>query len=57
MMLNPQLGPWTFTLAYPDGQSTDAFPAYVTGFHVTGKVGDVWRADVELSNSGAPTLV
>lgn len=47
-----------FAFVYPDGNgSTDAFPAYVTGFSITGKVGDVFRAKIELSNSGPPTLV
>ena len=47
-----------FAFIYPDGnQSTDAFPAYVTGFAITGKVGGVFEATIELSNSGAPQLV
>lgn len=43
---------------YPDGNSSqDSFPAYVTSFSITGKVGGVFEAEIELSNSGAPTLV
>ena len=45
----------TFTATYPDG-SVDTFPAYVTGFGVTGKVGGQFEGALELSNSGAPTL-
>lgn len=42
---------------YPDANnSTDYFPAYVTGFSITGKVGGVFEAELELSNDGAPTL-
>ncbi len=56
MLINNILGSWK--IVYPDGAtSTDTFPAYVTSFSVTGKVGDVFKADVELSNDGAPTLV
>jgi hypothetical protein len=48
----------TFKVVYPDtGASTDTFPAFVTDFHITGKVGDVFHAAIELSNNGAPTLV
>jgi hypothetical protein len=47
-----------FSFVYPDGNSsTDSFPAYVTSFSITGKVGGVFEATIELSNSGAPTLV
>lgn len=47
-----------FQLVYNDGnESTDAFPAYVTSFAITGGVGKVFIASVELSNSGAPSLV
>jgi hypothetical protein len=47
-----------YQLVYSDGNlSTDAFPAYVTGFSITGKTGGVWEASIELSNSGAPSLV
>jgi hypothetical protein len=47
-----------FAFVYPDGNSaTDSFAAYVTGFQITGKVGGVFEASIELSNSGAPSLV
>lgn len=47
----------TFTIVFPDGQSNWSFPAYVTEFAVTGKVGGAFEATCTLSNSGAPTLV
>lgn len=47
-----------FKMVYPDGNSsTDAFPAYVTMFSITGAIGKVFEASIELSNSGAPSLV
>lgn len=47
-----------YQLVYPDGNSsTDAFPAYVTNFSITGAVGGVYTADINLSNSGQPSLV
>ncbi len=47
-----------FQFVYPDGNnSTDAFPAYTTSFSITGAVGGVYTASIELSNSGAPSLV
>lgn len=48
-----------FQFIYPDGNgSTDAFAAYVTSFAITGKVGGVFEASVELStDDGAPSLV
>lgn len=47
-----------FAFVYPDGNnSTDSFPAFVTGFQITGKVGGVFEATIELSNNGAPSLV
>jgi len=47
-----------YQIVYPDGNnSTDAFPAYVTSFSITGAVGGVYTASVNLSNSGAPSLV
>src|SRR6185436_13853232 len=47
-----------YQLVYPDGNnSTDAFPAYVTSFAITGKVAGVFEAAIELSNDGAPSLV
>ena len=43
---------------YPDGNlSTDAWPAYVTSFSITGKVGGVFEAACELANNGIPSLV
>ncbi len=36
--------------------AVDAWPAYVTGFSITGKTGGAWTAKCELSNSGAPSL-
>ncbi len=46
-----------FKVLYSDvAQSQDVFPAYVTGFAVTGMVGKVWEASVDIANSGAPTL-
>jgi len=37
---------------YPDGEdSQDTFSAFVTGFQVTGKVGGVFEAEIELSQS------
>lgn len=43
---------------YPDaGSSTDYFPAYVTKFSISGKVGGVFEASITLTNSGPPTLV
>ncbi len=53
----PILRDWQVT--YPDGNagSVDSFPAYVTSFAVTAKVGDVFRAQVTLSSSGAAQLV
>ncbi len=51
------LGAWQ--AVYPNGvQSVDQFLAYVTSFKVTGKVGDTFEADIELStNDPAPLLV
>ena len=47
-----------FQILYPNGTpgSVDAFPAYVTGFSITGMVGKVFEASVDLSNNGAPSL-
>lgn len=58
MLINQVLADWLVT--FPDGAmspSTDAFPAYVTSFAISAKVGDVWKAAWELSNDGEPTLV
>lgn len=47
-----------YQFVYPDGNSsTDAFPAYATSFAITGAVGGVFTASINLSNSGAPSLV
>ena len=43
-------------LVYPDGVTVWEFPAYVTSFSVTAKVGAQFSAAIELSNSGAPSL-
>lgn len=56
LLITSQIRDYQFI--YPDGnQSTDAFPAYVTSFSITGKTGGVFEASIELSNSGAPSLV
>jgi hypothetical protein len=56
LMINQLLRDFQFV--YPDGNNaTDAFPAYVTGFAITGKTGGVYEAMVDLTNSGAPQLV
>lgn len=56
LLINQLLRNYQFV--YPDGNnSTDAFPAYVTSFSITGTVGQVYTADINLSNSGAPSLV
>lgn len=56
MLVNRLKRDWQLT--YPDGNSsTDAWPAYVAGFRITGKVGGVFIAALELANSGAPSLV
>lgn len=50
VMIERILADWQ--IVYPDGNdSTDTFSAYVTGFNVTGKVGGVFEADIELSQS------
>jgi hypothetical protein len=48
-----------FQAVYPDaGQSVDQFLAYVTNYSETGKVGGVFKAEIELSaNDPAPLLV
>lgn len=56
LLVNKLLRNWQFV--YPDGnQSTDAFPAYVTEFAISGKTGNVFEATITLTNSGAPQLV
>lgn len=55
MFTNRILGAWR--IVYPNGlQSADTFDAYVTSFNVTGKVGGVFEAEIDLANSGEPTL-
>ncbi len=45
-------------IVYPDGSNTsDVFPAYVTDFSITGKVGSVFEGTIQLSNNGAPTTI
>jgi len=47
-----------YQAVYPDGNlSTDAWPAYTTSFAITGKVGNVFEAQIETANSGPPSLV
>lgn len=48
-----------FQVVYPDAvQSADQFAAYVTSFSITGKVGGVFEAEIELTaNTGGPVLV
>lgn len=50
-----------FKIAYPQGTQpsvpNDAFSGYVVGFQITGKVGKVYEAKIEVSNSGIPQLV
>lgn len=56
LLINRLLRDYQFV--YPDGNSsTDAFPAYVTMFSISGKVGGVFEASIELTNSGQPSLV
>ena len=58
MCLHPSSGPADFQFNYPDGNgSTDAVPCYVTKFAITGKVGGVFEAAVELRNSGPGSFV
>ncbi len=56
MMLNQILANWK-AIYFDSFTSTDSFPAFVTGFSITGKVGGVFEAEMELSGNGAPTLV
>lgn len=52
----PILANWQ--AVYPDGnQSVDNFAAYVTAFSITGKVGGVFEAEIDLANNGTPILV
>ena len=46
-----------FQVVYPDvAASKDIIPGYVSSFAITGKVGGVYTATIEISNSGSPTL-
>jgi hypothetical protein len=46
-----------YQMVYNNGfGSNDIWPAYITGFQVTGSIGKVWEADIEQVNSGSPTL-
>ena len=58
LLVNKLLRDWQIN--YPNGTypntSTDAFPAYVTMFEVTGSIGKVFEGAIELSNSGQPQL-
>lgn len=56
LFINKLLRDWN--AVYPDGNSsTDAFSAYVTGFNISGKVGDAFRAAVSLGTTGTPQMV
>lgn len=46
-----------FQFAFPGGNGTDAFQAYVTKFSDSGKVADVFRAQIDLSIDDAPSYV
>jgi hypothetical protein len=48
----------SFQAVYPNSnQSYDIFSAYVTSFSISGKVGGVFEAEIELTaNTGAPIL-
>lgn len=48
-----------FVMIYPDGNnSTDAFTGYVVKFNITGAIGKVWEAQIEIVNGGGtPSLV
>ena len=56
MLVNRLLRDWE--AVYPDGNnSTDAFPAYVVNFEISGNIAGVYEANITLNNSGQPTLV
>ena len=48
-----------FAIIYPDGNnSTDSFQGYVVNFTITGQIGKVFEASIEIVNGGsAPSLV
>jgi hypothetical protein len=54
--INQLLASWQ--VVYPNqNQSIDQFAAYVTSFSISGKVGGVFEAEIELTaNTGAPVL-
>lgn len=56
LLINQTLVNWKAIYPNAAPASVDYFAAYVTGFNETGKVGDVFTAEIELSNNGAPTL-
>ena len=56
LMVNQILVNWKAIYPNAAPSSVDYFAAYVTGFNETGKVGDVFTAEIELSNNGQPTL-
>jgi hypothetical protein len=46
-----------YKLLYPDAASSfDVIPGYITSFAITGKVGNVYEAEITIANDGAPTL-
>ena len=58
LLINKLLRDWQViypNTAYPG--ATDSFPAYVTSFEITASIGKVFEASLELSYSGAPSLV
>lgn len=58
LYFNQILGNWKIVYPFPtNGTAFDIFQAYVTSFSITGKVGGVFEAQVELSSNGTtPTL-
>jgi hypothetical protein len=56
LLVNQTLVNWKAIYPTATPNSVDYFAAYVTGFNETGKVGDVFTAEIELSNNGAPVL-
>jgi len=47
----------TNTNNVPEVGSTDAFAAYVTKFEISGMIGKVFEANIELSTAGSPSFV
>ena len=57
MLINQVLKDWqVITPAVSTGTVTHAFPAYVSAFAITSKVADVYHANADLANDGAPTI-